>query len=104
MDSGSENAAAQYRLDKTKLLLGLEGLFLRTDKHTHAPRWLHVVAPTESKFWNKESTDFGDLSDHVDDKFKDLEAKFNDLKEQVMKNIGAESRQVSSPSSRLHIH
>ena len=55
--SVSEVASAQYRLDKAKLMIGLEDIFLWTNNQTSAPRWLHMVGSITSTFWENSSND-----------------------------------------------
>ena len=50
-DKVADVASAQYRLDKTKLMISLERLFLYRESQLKSKRWLHVIAPENGMFW-----------------------------------------------------
>ena len=50
-DKVADVASAQYRLDKTKLMISLERLFLYRDTQLKSKRWLHIIAPENGMFW-----------------------------------------------------
>ena len=89
----SEKASAQYRLDKTRLMIGLEEMFLYSNKQLQSPRWLHVVAPKEDRFWVKEGTGIDQLKDQIQDQFSGMACRLDDLKQQ---SVTADTRGDSS--------
>jgi WD40 repeat protein len=63
-------AASHYRMEKAKLILSLEGLFLQflPSKKLRKDPFLHVFAPRESKIWDNGAsrvTQFQKLEKHI---------------------------------------
>ena len=85
-------SAAQYRLDKTKLIIALEGLFLRTTKQTNSERWLHIIAPVHHDLWEPLAYNESiELKNHIDAATTKIQKQFQqeigELKAQVEENI-----------------
>ena len=79
-DEVNQVAAAQYRLDKTRLMLNLEKTFIGK-KSGSSKRWLHVIAPKESEFWkNSNKSEIDEVKDHVD---RRLDLKFEESNERI---------------------
>ena len=83
-DQVNHVAAAQYRLDKAKLMIGLEASFLRFESKSKSPIWLHVVAPKTSSFWEIERTGLDGIKDHIDIRVKDVHKQ---LSEEVKRQL-----------------
>ena len=85
----NKKAASQYRFDKALLMIGLERLFIG-QQAGQAKRWLHVVAPKESEFWNNDRGEFDGMRDYVDVKFaalsKQTTAEIAELSKQNAEN------------------
>ena len=75
-DSVYEKAEAQYLMDKTRLMLGLESIFISTARAS-APRWLHVTGPKESRFWKSKATEVEELESKMSQKFDKAEHHVN---------------------------
>ena len=93
-DKVADVASAQYRLDKTKLMISLERLFLYRESQLKSKRWLHVIAPENGMFWTgvvlNDMTAIRQLSSNTDsmvDKMRfdvdALKSKSDDLRKQI---------------------
>ena len=71
------------------LMIGLEGQFLRSKHQITSERWLHIVAPKESKFWEKEGTAMDRLRDNVRDGFSNMNTEMKNLKGDVEAKLHA---------------
>ena len=94
----SEKASAQYRMDKTMLMIGLEGQFLRRPLQVTSERWLHIVAPKESPFWEKEGTVMDRLRDHVREGFGKVNTEMKELRVDVEAKLHAIQQAVDKLS------
>ena len=98
----SEKAAAQYRLDKTRLMIGLEDMFLHNRQQTQSPRWLHVVAPKEDRVWDKEGTGVEQLKDQIHDTFKTMACQLDELKQRSINTDTRSDTTVAQLKSQIH--
>ena len=111
-DDVNQKAASQYRLDKVRLMLEMETILISVShKIGAAKRWLHVVAPKDSSFWNADHSDVEDVKNHVDakfdhfstlveNKFSVIDNKFESLEnkiELIHRNVITLSRQFDGP-------
>ena len=53
----ADEAASQYRLDKTYLMISLEELFLRSKRHAVCNPWVIVMAPEVCDLWSDTTQD-----------------------------------------------
>ena len=80
----TRSSAAQYRIDKAKLLIALEGLFLRRDKQTKSERWLHVIAPVYHDLWERHAlNETIELKNHMDSVQRKLHLEITELRTQM---------------------
>ena len=75
-----EKAAAQYRLDKVLLMLGMEGMFYHFDSALKSNTWLHVVAPIKHEIWASSAlTETVKIRNRVDEKTEEVKRQVDDV-------------------------
>ena len=93
----ADEAAAQYRLDKTYLMISLEELFLRSKRHALCNPWVIVMAPEECDLWSETAKDYAmvametRINDKIDEASRRTEAKIEELRA-LITSIRADGR------------